>query len=295
MKDLFENINLLKESCQNCGRDIINSIEEDFNLLLTKDGLKGIVGNKKLSKIEQDIKYEKELELLQSELIKLQDWIYDNKKRVMVIFEGRDTAGKSSAIKRFIEHLNPRKFKVAALSKPTEIEAGQYFFQRYFAHLPNPGEIVFFDRSWYNRAIVEPLLNFCSKKQYEQFMQDVPHLEKSIISDGIIIIKLWFEIDRETQIERFKQRLTDPLKYWKLSPVDEKIIDLWEKITAYKEKMFKITHTKDSPWIIIDGNNQKLAKIEAIKYVLSQLPYDGKDEAKITLKYDKNIVKKYDD
>ncbi len=295
MKDLFKNINLLKETCKDCGKEIIHSIEKDLNLLLTKDGIKGIVDNKKLSKIEKDIKCEEELELLQVELIKLQEWVDDNNKRVMIIFEGRDTAGKSSAIKRFIEHLNPRKFKVAALSKPTELEVGQYFFQRYFVHLPNPGEIVFFDRSWYNRAIIEPLLNFCTKKQYEHFMQDVPQLEKSITRDGIIIIKLWFEIDRETQLERFEQRLTNPLKYWKLSPVDEKIVDLWDKITAYKEKMFKTTHTKDLPWIIIDGNDQKVARVEAIKYVLSQLPYDGKDETKISLKYDKDIVKKYAD
>lgn len=293
MKDLLENINLLKNSCKDCGSEIITMIEEDLRLLMTKDGLKGLIGKKKYSKIKQDIQMEEEIEQLQIELIKLQNWVYENKKRMMIIFEGRDTAGKSSAIKRFIEHLNPRRFRVVALPKPTETEAGQFFFQRYFAQLPNPSEIVFFDRSWYNRAIIEPLLGFCTKDQHEQFMKDVPRVEKALADDGIIIIKLWFEIDRKTQLERFEERVKNPLKYWKLSPVDEKIKNLWDEVTSYKEKMFKTTHTKELPWVIIDGDDQKLSRIEAIKYVLSIIPYEGKDEIKVNLKYKKNIVKKY--
>lgn len=293
MKDLLENINLLKNSCKDCGSEIITMIEEDLRLLMTKDGLKGLVGKKKYSKIKQDIQMEEEIEQLQIELIKLQNWVYENKKRMMIIFEGRDTAGKSSAIKRFIEHLNPRRFRVVALPKPTEMEAGQFFFQRYFAQLPNPSEIVFFDRSWYNRAIIEPLLGFCTKDQHEQFMKDVPRVEKALVDDGIIIIKLWFEIDRKTQLERFEERVKNPLKYWKLSPVDEKIKNLWDEVTSYKEKMFKTTHTKELPWVIIDGDDQKLSRIEAIKYVLSIIPYEGKDEIKVNLKYKKSIVKKY--
>lgn len=293
MKDLLENINLLKNSCKDCGSEIITMIEEDLRLLMTKDGLKGLIGKKKYSKIKQDIQMEEEIEQLQIELIKLQNWVYENKKRMMIIFEGRDTAGKSSAIKRFIEHLNPRRFRVVALPKPTETEAGQFFFQRYFAQLPNPSEIVFFDRSWYNRAIIEPLLGFCTKDQHEQFMKDVPRVEKALADDGIIIIKLWFEIDRETQLERFEERVKNPLKYWKLSPVDEKIKNLWDEVTSYKEKMFKTTHTKELPWVIIDGDDQKLSRIEAIKYVLSIIPYEGKDEIKVNLKYKKSIVKKY--
>lgn len=293
MKDLLENINLLKNSCKDCGSKIITMIEEDLRLLMTKDGLKGLIGKKKYSKIKQDIQMEEEIEQLQIELIKLQNWVYENKKRMMVIFEGRDTAGKSSAIKRFIEHLNPRRFRVVALPKPTETEAGQFFFQRYFAQLPNPSEIVFFDRSWYNRAIIEPLLGFCTKDQHEQFMKDVPRVEKALADDGIIIIKFWFEIDRKTQLERFEERVKNPLKYWKLSPVDEKVKNLWDEITSYKEKMFKTTHTKELPWVIIDGDDQKLSRIEAIKYVLSIIPYEGKDEIKVNLKYKKNIVKKY--
>lgn len=293
MKDLLENINLLKNSCKDCGSEIITMIEEDLRLLMTKDGLKGLIGKKKYSKIKQDIQMEEEIEQLQIELIKLQNWVYENKKRMMIIFEGRDTAGKSSAIKRFIEHLNPRRFRVVALPKPTETEAGQFFFQRYFAQLPNPSEIVFFDRSWYNRAIIEPLLGFCTKDQHEQFMKDVPRVEKALADDGIIIIKLWFEIDRKTQLERFEERVKNPLKYWKLSPVDEKIKNLWDEVTSYKEKMFKTTHTKELPWVIIDGDDQKLSRIEAIKYVLSIIPYEGKDEIKVNLKYKKSIVKKY--
>lgn len=293
MKSLFENINLLKNSCKDCEPKIIETIENDLKLLMTKDGLKGLVGKKKFNKIKEDIILENEIEELQIELIKLQNWVYENKKRVMIIFEGRDTAGKSSAIKRFIEHLNPRRFRVVALPKPTEMEAGQFFFQRYFAQLPNPSEIVFFDRSWYNRAIIEPLLEFCTKKQHEQFMKDVPRVEKALVDDGIMIIKLWFEIDRKTQLERFEERLTDPLKYWKLSPVDEKIKNLWDEVTSYKEKMFETTHTAELPWVIVDGNDQKRARVEAIKYVLSTTPYDGKDESKVNLKYDKSIVKKY--
>lgn len=293
MKDLLENINLLKNSCKDCGSQIITMIEEDLRLLMTKDGLKGLIGKKKYSKIKQDIQMEEEIEQLQIELIKLQNWVYENKKRMMIIFEGRDTAGKSSAIKRFIEHLNPRRFRVVALPKPTETEAGQFFFQRYFAQLPNPSEIVFFDRSWYNRAIIEPLLGFCTKEQHEQFMKDVPRVEKALADDGIIIIKLWFEIDRKTQLERFEERVKNPLKYWKLSPVDEKIKNLWDEVTSYKEKMFKTTHTRELPWIIIDGDDQKVSRIEAIKYVLSLIPYEGKDEIKVNLKYKKNIVKKY--
>lgn len=293
MKDLIENINLLKNSCKDCGSEIITMIEEDLRLLMTKDGLKGLIGKKKYSKIKQDIQMEEEIEQLQIELIKLQNWVYENKKRMMIIFEGRDTAGKSSAIKRFIEHLNPRRFRVVALPKPTETEAGQFFFQRYFAQLPNPSEMVFFDRSWYNRAIIEPLLGFCTKDQHEQFMKDVPRVEKALADDGIIIIKLWFEIDRKTQLERFEERVKNPLKYWKLSPVDEKVKNLWDEITSYKEKMFKTTHTKELPWVIIDGDDQKLSRIEAIKYVLSIIPYEGKDEIKVNLKYKKDIVKKY--
>jgi polyphosphate kinase 2 len=211
----------------------------------------------------------------------------------MIIFEGRDAAGKGGAIKRFTEHLNPRKYRVVALPKPTEVETGQFYFQRYFKHLPDPGEIVFFDRSWYNRAIVEPVFGFCTKSQYEKFMMEVPEIEHALIDDGIIMIKFWFSISKETQKKRFQERMKNPLKQWKLSPVDKKAQEMWDKITHYKEEMFSKTHTSYSPWIIVNSNDKKSARLESIRYVLSQIDYDGKENAKISLHPDPDIVQRY--
>ncbi len=215
--------------------------------------------------------YKKELRELQIELIKLQNYVYENKKRVLIIFEGRDSAGKGGAIKRFIEHLNPRKYRVVALPKPSDIERGQFYFQRYFKHLPNEGEIVFFDRSWYNRAVVEPVFDFCTKGQYEKFMKEVNVIEKLLVDDGIELIKFWFDITKETQAKRFYERETNPLKKWKLSELDKKAQQMWDKTTFYVEKMLKETNTKHSPWIVIDSNSQKKARLEAIKYVLNKI------------------------
>jgi polyphosphate kinase 2 len=275
------------------GKKILKELENDFELLTTKSGLTQILKGKKLQKVLRNVEYEKELLELQVELIKLQNWVYENKKRVMIIFEGRDAAGKGGAIKRFIQYLNPRKFRVAALPKPTEVEVGQFYFQRYFKHLPNPGEIVFFDRSWYNRAIVEPVYGFCTKEQYEKFMKEVPEIEHALIDDGIIMIKFWFSISKETQQKRFKERMENPLKRWKLSPVDQKAQEMWDIITHYKEEMFSRTHTSYAPWIIVDSNDKKSARLESIRYVLSQIPYDGKEEAKINLHHDPDIVERY--
>jgi len=277
----------------NKGKKIIKELEKQFQLLRTKDGLKQLVKKKRLAKIVRDIEYEKELTALQVELIKLQNWVYENKKRVMIIFEGRDAAGKGGAIKRFTQHLNPRKFRVVALQKPTEVEAGQFYFQRYFQHLPNPGEIVFFDRSWYNRAIVEPVFNFCTKDQYQKFMKKVPEIEHALIDDGIILIKFWFNISKENQQKRFKERMTNPLKHWKLSPIDQKAQEMWDIITHYKEEMFNKTHTSYSPWIIVDSNNKKRARLESIRFVLSQIDYEGKEDAKINLHHNPDIVERY--
>jgi polyphosphate kinase 2 len=239
------------------------------------------------------VEYEEELKALQVELIKLQNWVYENNKRVMIIFEGRDAAGKGGSIKRFTQYLNPRKFRVVALQKPTEVELGQFYFQRYFQHLPNPGEITFFDRSWYNRAIVEPVFDFCTAEQYEKFMKEVPEIEHAIVDDGIILIKLWYSITKENQQKRFKERMTNPLKHWKLSPVDEKAQEMWDKITYYKEEMFSRTHTSYAPWIIVDSNDKKKARLESIRYVLSAIDYDGKKDANITLHHDPEIVERY--
>ncbi|MEJ2436493.1 MAG: polyphosphate kinase 2 [Sulfurovaceae bacterium] len=270
---------------------ILKDVKEKLKLLETKSGLKKFINKKRLSKILKERRYEKELAKLQLEILKLQGWVYENNKRVMLIFEGRDTAGKSSAIKRFIEHLNPRKYRVVALPKPSEVEQGQFFFQRYFAHLPNEGEITFFDRSWYNRAIIEPLLGFCTQDQYERFMKNVSKVENALIDDGIILIKFWFDIERETQLKRFEERMSNPYKYWKLSPIDEKIKNLWDEVTVYKDAMFTTTHSEKSPWVIIDSNNKKVARLEAMKYLLSKIEYAKGQSNDIDLNFDNEIIR----
>ena len=271
----------------------LKSLGKKLESLESKSGLKQLIGKRKIAKILRTVKYEQELKDLQVELIKFQNWVYENKKRVMIIFEGRDAAGKGGAIKRFTQYLNPRKFQVVALSKPTEEEQGQFYFQRYFKHLPNPGEIAFFDRSWYNRAIVEPVFDFCTPKQYERFMREVPEIEHALVEDGIILIKFWFSINKENQKKRFKERMTNPLKHWKLSPIDAKAQKMWKKITYYKEEMFSCTHTSYAPWIIVDSNDKKSARLESIRYLLSQFEYDGKMDASINLHHDPSVVERY--
>ena len=191
MKTIFQDLEYLHSEVKDKkAQKILKELEKNFHLLKTKSGLSQLMGKKKLAKITRNVEYEEELKALQVELIKLQNWVYENNKRVMIIFEGRDAAGKGGSIKRFTQYLNPRKFRVVALQKPTEVETGQFYFQRYFKHLPNPGEITFFDRSWYNRAIVEPVFDFCTKEQYEKFMKQVPEIEHSIMDDGIILTQL---------------------------------------------------------------------------------------------------------
>ena len=295
MKTIFQDLQALGDTVKENGeaKKILKELEEKFHLLRSKDGIAQLVSKKKLAKITRNIAYKNELKALQVELIKLQNWVYENNKRVMIIFEGRDTAGKGGAIKRFTQYLNPRKFRVVALQKPTEVELGQFYFQRYFKHLPNPGEIVFFDRSWYNRAIVEPVFGFCTQEQYKQFMKEVPEIEHALIDDGIILIKFWYSVTKENQQNRFKERMTNPLKRWKLSSVDQKAQEMWDKITFYQEEMFSRTHTSDAPWIIVDSNNQKRARLESIRYVLSQIDYEGKEDATINLHPDPEVVERY--
>jgi polyphosphate kinase 2 len=294
MKTIFQDIDLIEKELDTKESKIaLQELKNSINLLKSKRGLSKLVEGRHLSKAIKDISYEQDLTSLQVELIKLQNWIFENKKRVMIIFEGRDAAGKGGAIKRFIQYLNPRKFRVVALPKPTDVELGQFYFQRYFQHLPNEGEIVFFDRSWYNRAIVEPVFDFCSKDQYKKFMLEVPEIEHALVDDGIIMIKFWFSINKQTQQERFKERLSNPLKQWKLSPVDKKAQEMWDKITWYKEEMLSKTHTSYAPWIIVDSNNKKKARLESIRYVLSKIPYEGKEESKINIHHDPSIVERY--
>lgn len=225
------------------------------------------------------IEYKSELRKLQIELVKLQKWVQAERKRLLIIFEGRDSAGKGGAIRRFTRFLNPRAMRVVALPKPTEYEKGQWFFQRYVAELPSEGEIVFFDRSWYNRAVVEPVMKFCTKPQYELFLNQVTQLEKMLTEDGIIIFKLWFSIDIKEQKKRLAERNENPLKQWKLSTVDMEAQRMWNDFTKYKERMFEKTHTDTNPWVIIKGNNKLTARMEAIRYVLSKIEYADKNSS----------------
>jgi polyphosphate kinase 2 len=270
------------------------SPEEAANLKNSREFIQLLRQKKiKVGKIREAVRYENDLKLLQIELIKLQRWIGEKGKRLAILFEGRDAAGKGGCIRRFIEHLNPRSMRVVALPKPTDEERGQWYFQRYMKQLPNKGEMVLFDRSWYNRGIVEPVNGFCSRTEYERFMQQVPEFEHMLVEDGVMLVKFWFSISREVQVARFESRRDNPLKQWKLSPLDGKAQDLWDQYSSYKETCFSRTHTSYCPWIIVQANDKRRARLESIKYVLSVIDYDGKDKSGISLYPDPNIVARY--
>ena len=272
----------------------ILSKEDFYNALSRKDLLEKLEEKEiDVTKVLRTIDYEEELIKLQIELVKLQQWLYKKKKRIAIIFEGRDAAGKGGTIRRFIEHLNPRSMRVVALDKPTSIEKGQWYFARYIKELPYQGEIVLFDRSWYNRAVVEPVMGFCKNDQYEMFLQQVPEFEHMLYEDGLKIVKFWFSITKQEQWKRFQSRSENPLKQWKLSPVDGKSQLMWNRYSYFKEEMFSKTHNSVSPWIIIKTNTKKVARLEAIRYVLSLYNYEGKDEAETSLHPDPNIVNRY--
>lgn len=268
---------------------------EDFERVSSNQELLKLIKEKNIpfDKVAKRLFYEEELRNLQIELVKLQQWIAKNKMRVAIIFEGRDAAGKGGNIRRFTEHLNPRAMNVVALTKPTEIERGQWYFRRYIKEMPNSGEIVFFDRSWYNRAVVEPVMGFCNETQYQNFMVQVSEFEHMMYEDGLVLIKFWFSISKEEQLSRFNARIATPLKRWKFSPVDRKSQELWDEYTHYKEQMYSRTHTSYSPWITVKANNKKLARLESIRYVLSQFNYEGKVKASTILFPDPNIVMRY--
>jgi polyphosphate kinase 2 len=246
-----------------------------------------------VGKIKSRLDYERELKKLQIELVKMQCWVQEKNKRVAIIVEGRDAAGKGGTIQRFTKHLNPRAMRVVALPVPTDEERGQWYFQRYIKQLPNRGEVVFFDRSWYNRAVVEPVNGFCTQEQYERFLRQVPEFEHMLFEDGITLIKFWFSISKEEQARRFRIRAKNPLKQWKLSPIDGKAQQLWDAYTKYKEIMFSRTHTTLSPWVIVKANNKRKARLESMRYVLSSLDYEGRDTAEISLYPDPNITTRY--
>jgi len=225
--------------------------------------------------------YERQKYRLQVELLKLQAWVKETGQKVVILFEGRDAAGKGGTIKRFMEHLNPRGARVVALEKPSEIERGQWYFQRYVQHLPTHGEIVLFDRSWYNRAGVERVMGFCSDFEYSEFVRQAPEFERMLTRNGIHLIKFWFSVSRDEQRRRFGERKVHPLKQWKLSPIDMASLDKWDDYTKAKEAMFFHTDTADAPWTVIKSNCKKRARLNAMRYVLHKLPYANKDTQRI--------------
>jgi polyphosphate kinase 2 len=225
--------------------------------------------------------YEKQKYRLQVELLKLQAWVRNTGQKVVILFEGRDAAGKGGTIKRFMEHLNPRGARVVALEKPTPLEQGQWYFQRYVEHLPTSGEIVLFDRSWYNRAGVERVMGFCRDDEYTEFMRQAPEFERNLCRSGIHLIKFWFSVSRQEQRRRFRERQSHPLKQWKLSPIDMASLDKWDDYTKAKESMFFYTDTADAPWTVVKSDCKKRARVNAMRYVLHRIPYEGKSSERI--------------
>ncbi len=252
------------------------------------------IKNKKQDKIQiwvkkEKIAYEKELEKLQVELLKFQNHVKDRGLKILMIFEGRDAAGKGGTIKRITEHLNPRGARVVALEKPSDIESSQWYFQRYVTHLPSAGEIVFFDRSWYNRSMVEPVMGFCTERQHHKFLKDVPEFEKMIVEEGIKIFKFYFSVSKNEQARRFKARESDPLKQYKLSPVDKESQKLWNEYTLAKFMMLSATHTNIAPWTIVKSDNKKKARINCIKHILNFVEYPNKIDLK-DIRTDNDII-----
>jgi len=253
-----------------------NFTDKELKLLNSNKAIKLLLKDEKNinpEKVLRYVKYEKRLEEFQVELVKLQQWVINEGKRVCFIFEGRDSAGKGGAIRRVTHHMNPRNYRVVALPKPTELERGQWYFQRYISLLPNPGEIVFFDRSWYNRAVLEPVNGFCTDEEYERFMQEVNSFESMLTNDGIILLKFYFSINKKEQAARFKGIIENPLKRWKISAVDEKAQELWNEYTKYKVRMFSETNTEKNPWIILKANKKTAARIQVIRHILEKVPY----------------------
>jgi polyphosphate kinase len=227
-------------------------------------------------KLKQDV-YDEELKGLQIELVKVQYWLQATGGRVMALFEGRDAAGKGGTFHSILSYMNPRSARSVALTKPTETEQGQWYFQRYIAEFPSAGEFVLFDRSWYNRAVVEPVMGFCTEEQYQHFMEQAPRFEKLIQQDNIHFFKFWLDIGREMQIMRFHDRRHDPLKVWKLSPMDIAALNRWDDYTAKRDRMLKETHSKEAPWTVVKSNDKRRARLNAIRHILLSLDYEGKD------------------
>ncbi len=267
IRDMFLSIPEIAD--RNARGAVVNPDEE-----LAKDWRQGGYPYKNLMRRAS---YEAQKYKLQVELLKLQAWVKETGQRVVILFEGRDAAGKGGTIKRFMEHLNPRGARVVALEKPSEMEKGQWYFQRYVQHLPTAGEIVLFDRSWYNRAGVERVMGFCTDTEYNEFMRQAPEFERHLVRSGVWLIKFWFSVSQKEQRRRFKEREVHPLKQWKLSPIDKQSLHKWKDYTAAKEAMFSQTDTADAPWTVIKSDCKKRARLNAMRYVLHKLPYQRKD------------------
>ena len=294
-------LDAVRESRLASMRDLLSGLEEEealslAKLLVRRMRVEGAVkspnpddeleknwrdGGYPYKNLMQRRNYERQKYQLQVELLKLQAWVKDTKQKVVILFEGRDAAGKGGAIKRFMEHLNPRGARVVALEKPTDFERGQWYFQRYVSHLPTAGEIVLFDRSWYNRAGVERVMGFCTPQEYAEFMRQVPEFERMLVRNGTHLVKFWFSVSREEQRRRFKERRVHPLKQWKLSPIDMASLDKWDEYTRAKEAMFFHTDTADAPWTVIKSDCKKRARLNAMRYILHKLPYANKDVQRI--------------
>lgn len=276
MSDTFDTAEILKSSFT--PEDLL---DDDAPTTLTEDDAwrQGFPYDTKLTRKE----YEHRKHVLQVELLKLQVWIKETGQRVIILFEGRDAAGKGGTIKRFMEHLNPRGARVVALEKPTERERTQWYFQRYVEHLPAAGELVMFDRSWYNRAGVERVMGYCTEAEYEEFIRSAPEFERMLANSGVKIFKFWFSVGEAEQRRRFLERRTDPVKRWKLSPTDLASLDKWDAYTEAKEAMFRATSTDVAPWTVVKSNDKKRARLEAMKWVLNAFNYEGKDSSVIGL------------
>ena len=263
--------------------DLLDGFDEELEMELEDrniDAVAGVLTDSADYKAARQ-QYFRELFRLQGELVKLQDWVATTKRKVVIVFEGRDAAGKGGVIKRITQRLNPRVARVVALPAPNDREKTQWYFQRYVPHLPAGGELVLFDRSWYNRAGVERVMGFCTDKEYQDFMRQAPEFERHLVSSGVHVIKFWFSVSQAEQRRRFKEREGHPLKQWKLSPVDKASLDKWDDYTRAKEQMFFETDTADSPWTVIKSVCKKRARLNAMRYVLHKLPYDNKDLAQI--------------
>lgn len=253
-----------------------NLSKSDLKKLNSKKGLLALLSKEPLSveRALRYINYQKKLKKLQTELIRLQTWVINNDERIIVVFQGRDAAGKGGAIRRITERINPRFMRIVALPKPTEDEKSQWYFQRYVEQLPKAGEMVFFDRSWYNRAVVEPVNGFCTQEEYKIFMNQVNDFERMILESGIHLVKIYMSISKKEQAKRFAEIKSDPLKQWKMTKLDEKAQDLWDEYTGYKNAMFEKTNTEISPWKIIRANRKTEARVNVINHILKSIPYD---------------------